>query len=184
MTARTSTPVGSQWDTVWSGSEHKESPMIYSELLTLAARFLDQPDIQTIQDWGCGHGQFRNFLAPHQVYIGVDACATSEAEIIADLADYETEVDAIYMRGVCEHNDRYDEILANFVASFTQRAVVVFFLPFRDKPTRSTKNILVQTFKREDVVPYFQEFIVEEYTLPKQRDPKSHEIIFCLEKTA
>jgi hypothetical protein len=81
-----------------------------------------------IEDWGCGFAHARTFVSTSR-YRGVDGSG-SAADVIADLTTYRTTVDCIFMRHVLEHNFEWRQILANAVASFQRRMVVVIFTPF------------------------------------------------------
>jgi len=121
------------WDS-WYGSDSDGDARMYGEATTarLAGKWLDVPTIRTVEDWGCGHGGFRNYLGKHQSYIGIDGSKSRFASVIADLTLYRSTADAIHIRHVLEHNPCWRKILANVLASFTQRAVITLFTPFAE----------------------------------------------------
>lgn len=199
MTARTSTPVGSQWDTVWSGyrvstlvgrqwdeswaNADLETPgMGHPAVMEAAAEWLDKPEIIGIADWGCGHGQFIWYIAPHQIYTGFDACAESNADVIMDLREWAGFSDGVYLRGILEHNDDWEAILTNFLHSFRFRAILVFAFDFTDKPWRENGKFLTQSFSRSQILPYIESTKKRERQIPRQRPPQGHETLFFLEK--
>lgn len=94
----------------------------------MAASFLHNVD--TITDLGCGWGGFKNYIKPHQQYIGVDGSNSPHADIIADLETYTTKCEGILLRHVLEHNHNWYKILENVVQSFTKKLIIVLFTPF------------------------------------------------------
>lgn len=81
---------------------------------------------ETVEDWGTGRGYFLT-LRPDAV--GIDGSCTPFATTIADLAEHRSSVAGIFMRGVIEHDWRWQSILANALASFTERMCLVIFTP-------------------------------------------------------
>lgn len=84
-----------------------------------------------VEDWGCGKGWLRKFV-PADRYRGLDGSATPFAAETVDLADYRSQVPGIFMRHVLEHDRRWQRILDNAVASFTERMALVIFTPLAD----------------------------------------------------
>jgi hypothetical protein len=93
----------------------------------LGARFLS--DCTEIEDWGCGSGWLRRYLAPGQHYRGIDGTATPFTDEIVDLTTYRSDTEAIFMRHVLEHNYAWRDILAGAIASFRRKLVLVLFTP-------------------------------------------------------
>ena len=124
------------WDAFYGSVQTRQ---MYSDDQTArrGAGFLDVPEVETVEDWGCGLGGFKSFLRDDQKYIGIDGSRTPYAAKVTDLIEYRSEVDAIFMRGVLEHNPRWEEILTNALGSFRYRMVLVLFTPF----ARRTKVI-------------------------------------------
>ena len=124
------------WNNVYE-NEAVNFGIMYGDDYTakLASEWLNQDSITTIEDWGCGYGGFKNFIAPHQTYIGVDGSNTPFADKIVDLSMYETQVDAIHLRHVIEHNQNWKIILENFLSGFTKKAVLTLFTPFMAETT-------------------------------------------------
>jgi hypothetical protein len=117
------------WDS-WYEADVGEARM-YGESTTarLAGEWLNRPSIKTIEDWGCGHGGFKNYIGPDQTYIGIDGSKSRYATVTADLTQYRSTPDAIHIRHVLEHNPAWRAILTNVLASFIQRAVITLFTP-------------------------------------------------------
>jgi hypothetical protein len=82
-----------------------------------------------VEDWGCGFGWARNFIAGH--YRGIDGSNAPGVDEIADLTRYRTKVAGILIRHVLEHDYQWERILDNAVASFTKRLVLVLFTPMQ-----------------------------------------------------
>lgn len=78
-----------------------------------------------VEDWGCGAGWFKQFV-PGADYRGIDGSHSPYADVIADLRDYRSNVDGIFMRHVLEHDYFWADILTNAVASCRRLALVTF----------------------------------------------------------
>lgn len=119
------------WDAGYAGNPPRA---VYGDPLTLtmAAAFLDRPEIVTVEDWGCGLGGCRDFLRADQRYVGIDGSHSPHADRIADLECYTSDVDAIHMRHVLEHNPGWERILTNALASFRRRMVLTLFTPWTE----------------------------------------------------
>ena len=114
-----------RWDP-WYADLDPDAPAPYDDTATYAigAEWLEP--CASVQDWGCGRGWFST-LRPDVV--GIDGSHTPHAAIVADLAEFRSSVDGIWMRGVIEHDWRWERILANALDSFTQRMALVLFTP-------------------------------------------------------
>jgi hypothetical protein len=149
---RESLPAGKSWDDVWRKGGKSLHPMGNPKAFIAAAAWLDAPGIYEVEDWGCGGGYFKPFLAHGQTWRGVDACGESIAVEIADLTKPRyRKVDGIFCRGVLEHCHEWGAIIDNVVRCFTCRAVITLWLPFVEKTHNSNPNgIPVYRIKRED----------------------------------
>jgi hypothetical protein len=87
----------------------------------IAAAFLK--DCATVQDWGCGACWLRQYVDDER-YLGIDGSGP-HAQLWMDLVDYRSECQGICLRHVLEHNDDWRAILANALASFRKRMVIV-----------------------------------------------------------
>lgn len=96
-----------------------------------AAWLTTDPQVRHIEDWGCGVGGFKDFLPAAIEYVGIDGSESRFSDVVADLEDYRSETDAIFMRNVLEHNPGWAKILDNALASFRRRMVLVMFTPFQ-----------------------------------------------------
>jgi glycosyltransferase involved in cell wall biosynthesis len=114
-----------------------------------------------IEDWGCGFSHARAFVTA-SLYRGIDG-SSPRADVIVDLREYRSDANCIFMRHVLEHNADWRRILANAVASFRKRMVLVIFTPFAES-TRQVKTTVGFTsvpvpdisFCREDLTSFFQ----------------------------
>lgn len=113
-----------KWDGWYAGIE---TPEAYGDVTTyaLGAMFLDGLQVE---DWGCGKGYLRT-LVPQDCYRGVDGSQTPFADVIADLADYTSQTDGLFMRHVLEHDYRWARIFDNALQSFSKRMVLILFTP-------------------------------------------------------
>jgi hypothetical protein len=140
----------------------------------------------TIEDWGCGFTHAKTFVTNSR-YIGVDG-SSPHADQIVDLSEYTSEVDCIFMRHVLEHNVAWRRILANAVASFTKRMVLIIFTPFADTTrviAAATHVTSVPTpdisFRKEDLTDYFKQFHYREESLNTDTQYQT-ESVFYIEK--
>jgi tetratricopeptide (TPR) repeat protein len=149
------------WDPIYENYEG--SHKAYCDELTMkkGAVFLSDPEIEVVEDWGCGYGGFKNFIAQHQTYIGIDGSNTPFADKIVDLEEYTSKVDAIFMRHVLEHNHNWERILRNAIASFEKKMVLILFTPFAEITHVIDQHRIVDTivhdiaFSKEDITSHF-----------------------------
>jgi hypothetical protein len=159
--------------------------------MKLAAKFLNMPEIVTVEDWGCGFGGFRRFLAKHQEYVGVDGSESPGATVNADLTQYRSEPDGLLLRHVLEHNPDWSLILDNALASFERRMVLIIFTPFlpetkeirRYRHWHGCENMMVDIgFRKEEITDRFGEAITWTEKRLKTRSQYRFEHLFYLEK--
>lgn len=140
----------------------------------------------TIEDWGCGTAWARQFIPKGSKYIGVDGSGSKFIDKVEDLVLYRSQVDGIFMRHVLEHNLDWEEILKNFVASFTKKASLVFFTPWRDKTEAvladGVRGIYDVLFKKEDITKHFEGLTVKEEFIAESKTAYGSETIFYLSK--
>jgi hypothetical protein len=153
------------WDSYYAGSPPRG---VYGDPSTVqrAAEFFNTADIQTVEDWGCGLGGLSAFLAPHQHYVGVDGSRSPYANMIVDLEGYRSDVDAVHLRHVLEHNFAWENILRNALASYRCRMVLTLFTPW-SACTRAIAEypnflgtgatMIDLSFCRDEVIAIFQE---------------------------
>lgn len=150
------------WNKYYEGTYDRK---IYGDVYTAkaAGEFLNSPDVQIIEDWGCGYGGFKNFIGQNQSYIGVDGSNTKFADIIADLEIYVSNVDAIHMRHILEHNPNWRPILINALKSFRKRMVLTLFTPFQDQTRELSRypfngsEMVDIGFVRDEIVSMFKD---------------------------
>ena len=190
MSKHESKGLGRLWDNYWSKTTADLCTMGNPAIMQEAARFLNVPDIVTVEDWGCGIGQFKPYLARHQQWIGVDGCGTSGAIKIEALDSYRSDADGLYMRGVLEHNpETWEAILRNALASFTRRAVIVLWLPLVEEPEVNARNYFpLNRIGREDFNRVFtagtRECAVETIDIKNHNSNNKGliETLYCIEK--
>jgi hypothetical protein len=100
-------------------------------------------DCGTIEDWGCGGGAFKTRFNSGDLnkYIGVDGSKTPFADIKADLTNYTSNVDGIFMRHVLEHNYDWKILLENACKSFKVKMCLVLFTPFASETKEIAHNL-------------------------------------------
>jgi hypothetical protein len=145
-----------KWDG-WHGSLEAPRPYGDSESYRIGAEYL--ADCEVVEDWGCGAGWFSKFRT--HGYVGVDGSRSPFATRIADLEEYTSSADGIFMRHVLEHNYRWSEVLRNAVRSFRRKLVLAIFTPWSDGETREiafvdrvgVPNI---SFRKDDIVEHLR----------------------------
>lgn len=88
-------------------------------------------DCELVEDWGCGKGWMRKFVDADR-YVGIDGTRSPFADIHTDLVDYTSSAAGIVIRHVLEHDQRWELILDNALASFRQRLGLALFTPLQD----------------------------------------------------
>lgn len=162
----------------WMGS--KETYRIGMEWLS---------DMDYVYDWGCGKCFAQRFC--DAIYIGIDGSTDSGANYVTDLTEFNKKCDSIFMRHVLEHNENWRAILANALAQFQRKMVLITFKEFEpgredvvniethwDKKTPLPVINLAEDDLREMINPY----LVEEIIIKKTGDKR--ERIFYLSKEA
>lgn len=115
-----------KWDRWYALLGEEEEPFGLTPTYQLGADYL--AECSTVEDWGCGKGWMRR-LIPHARYRGIDGSWSRFADEVVDLEHYRSDVEGVFMRHVLEHNYGWRRILANAVASFSRRFVLVIFTP-------------------------------------------------------
>lgn len=96
-----------KWDP-WYQAVTGEEPCGDTRTYELGAAYLKE--CERIEDWGCGRGWFRKYVAPGR-YRGLDGSRTSFVDEIVDLARYRSRVEGIFLRHVLEHDWEWEPIL-------------------------------------------------------------------------
>lgn len=144
--------------THWYNELGRIEPLAYGDSLTyhLGAAFLG--DCDTVEDWGCGLGYMRLLVKP-DCYRGLDGSPSGFEDEVVDLRTYKGRADGIFVRHVLEHNYGWQQILANAVAAFRQRLVLVIFTPFseRTRVLSVGQNVVVPdiSFAKADITQHF-----------------------------
>jgi hypothetical protein len=95
----------------------------------LIADYLDSPGT-LVEDWGCG-GAWLGTKLTEATYRAIDGAAAPWVDEQVDLRVYTSKVPRANMRHVLEHNPDWRTVVANFLASFDDRATLVTWVPFR-----------------------------------------------------
>lgn len=145
-----------KWDD-WYRSATTPAPFGDSDSYKMGADYLQ--DCDTVEDWGCGQGWFSRHRPDG--CIGVDGSHSPFAARIADLEQYRSSVDGIFMRHVLEHNYQWKSVLGNAIASFTRKFVLVIFTPWSDGETREMRfiervGVPDLAFRKDDITEMLQ----------------------------
>lgn len=173
-----------RWNYTGLGRVAYGHPITYS----LPARWFDEIG-GLVEDWGCGCAAFKEYLV-RCTYIGLDGSPNEYADRCdVELCEYRSSADHILLRHVLDHNERWRELLANAVASFKRRMVLVIFhdlgpetkILFRhDSP--KFKGVPDLQFKEEDLLSFFREHLVRREYIPADESCPNNETLFYLEK--
>lgn len=174
-----------KWDYAKQGTMsygHKES-------YRRAAAWFDELG-GTVEDWGCGHAVFRNYLRKC-AYFGIDGSHTHEADLTGvDLCDYRSiRADHILLRHVLDHNIEWRRILGNAILSFKKRALLIFFHDWQPVTKVITVNDVLWArgvpdlvFSREDVMEMVAPFFVKEERIPADTETVNNNVLVYLQK--
>lgn len=137
-----------------------------------------------IEDWGCGTAFAKRFVHRSD-YVGVDGSASRYCDVTADLQDYRSETDCIFMRHVLEHNWGWRSILRNAVSSFRSRMTLIVFTPFGDSEHKLSEENGVPdfAFNKEELLSYFSGLSVTEETI-RSETQYGEETLFYVERLA
>lgn len=126
MSAASSEALYGPWD-----MSAREAVFPYDDTPTyaIAANWVDDQG-RTVEDWGCG-GAWLSREIVLATYRGIDGAAAPWVDEQVDLRTYTSHHQRATMRHVLEHNLEWRTILANFLASWSERASLVTFVPFR-----------------------------------------------------
>lgn len=121
-----------KWDGLYENVPAEPSAFIFGDTETYkyGAEFL--ADCATVEDWGTGAGGFKRYRPDA---IGVDGSLTPHADRIANLEDYMSKSEGIFIRHVLEHNRNWKVILKNAMASATKKLALVTFVPLKEGRT-------------------------------------------------
>lgn len=126
----------------------------------------------TIEDWGAGMAYARQFIPEGVTYTAVDwsPSAGPWVDVVADAATYRSAPDGILLRHVLEHNDQWQAVLDNAVASFRRRLALVIFTPFSDETHRLTDQWPIDwSFRKADLAERFGGLLVFDRHLDTER---------------
>jgi hypothetical protein len=173
-----------RWDGRHAALERIE-PYGDSESYRIGAEYLR--DCVTVEDWGCGKGWFSKFRT--HGYVGIDGSRSPFASQVADLVEYSSSVDGIFMRHVLEHNYDWKRILHNALRSFRSRMVLVIYTPWS---TGETKEIVFIervgvpeiSFNRDDIVVFLAALEWELVELASPATIYGQEHLFLIRRSA
>jgi len=162
------------WNTFWRDRKHRGNSAGCNIMDKAIAYLLNDENIKIIEDWGCGNCVLKKYVESKKIYVGVDGSDTGYQDKIQDLEKYTTNVDAIYMQHVLEHNQEWEKIFRNLLQSFKYKAVLVLFTPFTEETKVLTHNTLKSknnygqqiqvndiAFCKKDLVKIIEEYNIE-----------------------
>ena len=155
----------------------------------LGYKFLE--DCNKIEDWGCGTGGFKRFFTEENAskYIGIDGSITPFSNIKADLTQYTSNVEGIFMRHILEHNYEWKMILHNACKSFNKKMCLILFTPFTNETIEIAHNLKHGvdvpdlSFNKDDLIAIFELYNIK-YKLESLNTSTGYGIehVFYLEK--
>lgn len=84
---------------------------------------------RTVADWGGGAGWFKTYLPSTVQYTNIDGTLQQGVDVVADLAKYHERSEGIMLRHVVDNTPEPWTVLANAVAAYEKRLVVVTYTP-------------------------------------------------------
>ena len=161
-----------------------------TETYELGYNFLK--DCNKIEDWGCGIGGFKRFFQNEKniEYIGIDGSLTPFSNIKADLTEYTSNTDGLFMRHILEHNYEWKKILENACMSFNKKMCLILFTPFTDISTNEIAHNLRHgvdapdlAFNKNELLQIFEKYNIK-YELQTLHTNTGYNVehIFYLEK--
>ena len=163
----------------------------YSDTVTYGLGYTFLSDCKKIEDWGCGTGGFKRFIKPESniLYLGIDGSNTPFSDIKADLVNYSSKTEGIFMRHILEHNYEWEKVLSNACKSFSKKMCLVLFTHFVDKTVEIGHNLQHGvdvpdlSFKKEDLIAVFEKHNIR-YRIESFNTDTGYSIehVFYLEK--
>ena len=163
----------------------------YGDTLTYTMGYEYLKNLDTIEDWGCGVGGFKRFFVNEDAnkYKGIDGSKTPFSDVQADLREYVSSVDGIFMRHVLEHNYDWKMILENACQSFNKKMCLILFTPFSDTTKEIAHNLKHGvdvpdlSFKKDDLTQVFEKHgITYEFVTIQSRTGYNVEYVVYLTK--
>ena len=143
----------------------------------------------TLEDWGCGCAGAKEHVKRCR-YVGLDGSQNDYADRCdVDLREYTSEADCILLRHVIDHNEDWEKILRNAVASFKKRMVLIIFhdlgpvtrVLFR-QGSQKFPGVVDMQFKREDLMKHIAPYLIREERVLKDNESPNNNTLFYLEK--
>ena len=162
-----------------------------TQTYTLGYEFLKTCD--KIEDWGCGAGGFKSLFNKDNLhkYIGIDGSITPFSNIKADLTNYISNVDGIFMRHILEHNYEWKIILENACKSFSKKMCLILFTPFSNQTNEISHNLKHGvdvpdlSFDKNELISIFKKYnIIYELITIQSETGYNVEHIFYLNKVS
>ena len=164
---------------------------VYGDTITYQLGYDFLKDCDKVEDWGCGAGGFKRFFInkDSHKYTGIDGSETPFSNITADLTEYTSTTDGIFMRHVLEHNHKWEPILSNACKSFRKKMCLILFTPLGSETKQifdnSVQGIDVpnMSFNINDLINIFKEHnITHQLTTFKTDTGYKMEHVFFLYK--
>jgi hypothetical protein len=81
----------------------------------------------------------------------LDGSNTGYQDKIADLINYKSDVDCVYIRHILEHNDEYEKILNNGLQSFKKVLILILFTPLSNSASTVLNTIQLSGYTIPDI---------------------------------
>lgn len=163
----------------------------YGDTITYKLGYEFLKTCNTIEDWGCGVGGFKRLFVNGDLnkYTGIDGSNTPLSDIKADLLDYQSSVDGIFMRHILEHNYKWEKILENACNSFKSKMCLILFTPFTNETKEIAHNLQHGvdvpdiSFNKNDLLLIFEKYNINCEVISLETNTGYHiEHIFYLNK--
>jgi len=141
---------------------------MYGDTVTYQLGYDFLKSCETVEDWGCGAGGFKRFFNDSTTkYIGIDGSKTPFSDIKADLIEYTSNVEGIFMRHILEHNYQWKVVLENACKSFSKKMCLVLFTQFSEETKEIAHNLQHGvdvpdlSFNKDDLVSVFEKYNIK-----------------------
>lgn len=141
-----------------------------------------------LEDWGCGCCGMKEHVKVCE-YVGIDGSKNDFANKFEDLREYTSSCDCLLLRGVIDHNEEWEKVLSNAMASFKKRAVVMIFHDLGPKTKVIIRHsnprypgVIDMQFCLEDLMKHMLPYLVKVECIPAAQHYPNNETLFYLEK--
>jgi len=155
-----------KWNASYKNKTKEMGAMAYGDTCTYGKGYEFLKTCKKVEDWGCGLGGFKRFIKLEDSieYVGIDGSVTPWADVKADLVNYKSETEGIFMRHIIEHNFEWETLLQNAFRSFSKKMCLILFTPFTEKTKQIAYNLIHGvdvpdlSFSKNDLIKLMEQY--------------------------